>query len=805
MEPTLYGFLSTAPSWVAPGLVLLALIMGYNGAPLLVWLIGLHIVLLGYAAPESVLFFSLGVSIVLGLPFIRRYVISFGLLSFLKAMKFLPTISQTERTAIEAGNVWMDAELFSGKPNYKKILTQNYPKLSEEEQAFVDGPCEELCRMVDDWDVHRKRDFPQHVWDYMKQQKFFGIIIPKKYGGLEFSAIANSAIVAKLSSRSTPLGITVMVPNSLGPAELLTHYGTKEQCDYYLPRLAIGEEVPCFALTEPTAGSDAGAMTSYGEVFEGKDGKPWMRLHWNKRYITLAAISTVLGLAFKLEDPENLLGRGTDLGITCALIPTSTKGVVIGRRHDPLGVPFYNCPTEGHDVEVPVSSIIGGVDGSGQGWRMLMESLAAGRGISLPATATGGTKFVARVASAYSAVRKQFGVPIGKFEGIEEKLGKIAGYSYLMEAARSYTCGGIDQGEKPSVVTAIMKYHTTEYFREAVNDGMDIVGGAGISLGKANLLAHPYFAAPISITVEGANILTRTLIIFGQGAIRCHPHILKEIEAIESGNLKAFDIHFFKHVGHVIRNLIRAVLLSVTRGHLAVFVPGGLETRRFYQKLSWVSAKFAFYADVALGTMGGALKRKEMLTGRYGDILSMMYLGISVLSKYEHDGRLKQDLPFVKWSMRFIFSEIQKAFQLVFDNLGPAYLISSLWSQINPVGRFPEDTLTSKLARLIQTPGAQRDALTDGIFIPKDESQALAKLEDAFEAYTQALAPSKKITKAIRKKVLPKAKVHLLIDEAVAKSVISQAEADIMKNAERLRLEVIQVDDYSQEDYLTRS
>ncbi|MDX1532201.1 MAG: acyl-CoA dehydrogenase, partial [Rhodothermales bacterium] len=504
------------------------------------------------------------VAAVLGAPPIRRNTLSKGIMTGMKKLGFLPQISDTEKTAIEAGTVWVDGELFSGKPDFRRLLNEAYPDLTPEERAFLDGPVEEACRMTDDWDVMQRKDLPEEVWAHLREHKFFGLIIPEEYGGLGFSASANSAVVAKLSSRNQVLGITVMVPNSLGPAELLVHYGTQEQKDHYLPRLASGEDIPAFALTEPQAGSDAGGISSTGEVFRGDDGELYVRLNWKKRYITLAAISTVLGLAFKLKDPDNLLGKGTDLGITAALVPTKTEGVVLGKRHDPLGIPFYHCPTEGHDVVLPLEfTLIGGKAGAGKGWKMLMESLAAGRGISLPATATGGTKAVYRVASAHAAVRKQFGLPIGKFEGIEEPLARIGGWAYLTEAARRYTNGGLDQGAAPAVVTAMMKYNTTELFRKAVNDGMDILGGNGISRGPRNTLAHAYIGLPVSITVEGANILTRTLMIFGQGAIRCHPYALREMQALMAWDVKAFDAAFWPHIGHVIRNAFRAVGLSL--------------------------------------------------------------------------------------------------------------------------------------------------------------------------------------------------------------------------------------------------
>ncbi len=548
-----HGALDAAPFWLHATVWLVALLapvylgwrlwqfsatlaaaMWLAAAPIWVWtLVGLPLV-------------------VLNLPPLRRGLVSARILKLMRDGGFLPQISETERTAISAGTVWLDGELFSGSPNLERLASADYPDLTAEERAFLDGPVNRVCEMTDDWQVWQQRDLPEKVWDFLKRERFFGMIIPKEYDGLGLSPSANSAVVTRLTSSSLPLAITVMVPNSLGPAELLIHYGTDEQKNRWLPPLARGEEIPCFALTEPGAGSDAGAIQAKGVVFRDDDGRLMLRLSWDKRYITLAAVSTVLGLAFNLHDPENLLGRGHKPGITCALIPTSTPGVVLGRRHDPLGVPFYNCPTNGKDVVVPLEeAVIGGTGGVGQGWRMLMECLSAGRGISLPACSTGGAQLTARAVGAYAGVRKQFGLPIGKFEGIEEPMARIAGFNYILEAARRYTNGGLDGGAKPAVVTAIMKYNTTEMWRKVVNDGMDILGGAAISRGPRNLMAHGYIGTPICITVEGANILTRTLMIFGQGAIRCHPYAYSEIEALTNNDLESFDRNFFQHIGHV--------------------------------------------------------------------------------------------------------------------------------------------------------------------------------------------------------------------------------------------------------------
>lgn len=806
----LLGFFNQIPLWAAVGSsVLVFLILGYTGAPLYLWAIAGYAGLAGLDAPAWV-FISYTVLVLLfNIKPLRKTLISVPIMKLLDAMNFLPTISETEQTAIEAGTVWVEGELFSGKPDFKRILNEPYPELTKEEQAFLDGPVEKLCSMVNDWDVFVKKDFEEEVWDYMRKEGFFGLIIPKKYGGLEFSATAHSAIVAKLASRCGPLATTVMVPNSLGPAELLMHYGTDQQKEYYLPRLAAGIEMPCFALTEPTAGSDAGGMTSTGEVFKGDDGKLYLKLNWNKRYITLAAISTVIGLAFKLYDPDNLLGKGKELGITCALIPSNTEGVELGKRHDPLGVPFYNCPTRGKDVVVPLDAIIGGKEGAGNGWRMLMESLAVGRGISLPAQGLGGAKLATRVVGAYAAIRKQFGLNIGKFEGIEEPMARIGGYTYFMEAARRYTTGGLDKGAKPAVVTAIAKYNFTERTREIINDAMDIVGGSGISRGPRNVFAHGYISLPIAITVEGANILTRTLMIFGQGAIRCHPYAFNEINALMNKDGKAFDENFWAHIGHVVRNNVRSVLLSLTRGHLAASPVGG-PAAKYVRRLSWASASFAYLSDVALGSYGGGLKMKEKIAGRYADILSHLYLAAATLRRFEAEGRRNEDLDFFNWSMEYIFYRIQVAFDGILREIkvpGASWIfrLASVWSRMNPIGTYPSDKLGHKVAQAMQTPGELRDRMTDGIFIPKDPESAVGRYEHTLNLITVAAPIYKKLYVAMKKGELPKAGPEELLEPAVQKGIITGEEARDVKVAEAARYDAIQVDEFTLDEYLKQT
>ncbi len=743
-----------------------------------------------------------------GIPALRRATLSKGVMTAMNRLGFLPTISPTEKTAIEAGTVWMDGELFSGHPDFEKLLAQPYPDLTPDEQAFLDGPCEALCRMVDDWDVMQRRDLSPETWDFIKRERFFGMIIPREYGGLGFGASANSAVVAKLAARSQALAITVMVPNSLGPAELLIHYGTAAQRDRYLPGLAVGDEVPCFALTEPGAGSDAGAISATGDVFRGDDGALYLRLNWKKRYITLAAISTVLGLAFKLRDPQNLLGGGRERGITCALIPTQAPGVRVDRRHDPLGIPFYNCPTEGRDVVVKLDdAVIGGAEGVGRGWRMLMESLAAGRGISLPATATGTAKMVYRVAGAHAAVRRQFGLPIGHFEGVEEPLARIGGFTYIMEAARRYTNGGLDGGAKPAVVAAIMKYNTTELGRRIINDGMDVLGGNAISRGPRNALAAAYGGTPISITVEGANILTRTLMIFGQGAIRCHPYIFREVEALEGGNLEGFDRAFWGHVGHTLMNGGRAKLLSLTRGALA-HAPVDGPAAPYYRKLAWASASFAFLADVALASLGGTLKRKEKVTGRFADLFSWLYLGNAVLARFEREGRLEEDAPFMHWAMQYALYQMQQAFDGLYANLDVPGLGAvlrgpiALWSRLNTLGGPPSDALGHQVARAMQTPGAQRDRHTRGLFVSDSADDPLGRLEHALQLVTEAAPLEKRVREAVKAGGLEKAAPDKVARQAVEKGVLSAGEADLLARAEQARADAVAVDAFSLDAYL---
>lgn len=788
-------------------LILLLLTFGFIGVPLWMWLIYGAIALFTFQAPLWLWSIYATIGLVLAVPQIRRLLLTIPIMKVIR----VPKISDTERAAIDAGTVWVEGEFFSGAPDFERINQAAYPEVTPELQAFLDEQVEQVCRMATDWEIHQHQDLPVEVWQYLKQERFFGMMIPVEYGGLGFSNFAYSSVMAKLASRSFIHTATVGVTNSLGPAKLLLNYGTSEQKAYYLPRLANGEEIPCFALTEPTAGSDAASITAKGIVFRGDDGKLMVRLNFRKRYITLGAIATLIGLAFKLSDPDNLLGKGEDVGITCILIPSSTDGMILGKRHDPMGVPFYNSPIEGQDVVVSIDQIIGGVEQAGQGWKMLMQTLAAGRGISFPASCTGVAKLVARVTGAYAKVRQQFGSSIGRFEGIEEPLARIGGLTYLLDAARIYTVGAVDAGEKPAVVSAIAKYQFTETTRKLVNDGMDILGGSGICRGSRNLLANFYIAMPIPITVEGSNILTRTLMIFGQGVIRCHPYLYAEVIAIEAGDAIAFDQLLWKHMRTIIRNKFRTLLLSLSRGYLAP-VPGNKFTKRYYQKLAWSSAMFAFLTDLLLIRFGGSLKRHEKLTGRLADWLSWMYLSTATLRRFAAEGYMPADLIFVQWAMEYSFAQMQQALEGILLNLPIPRIARSIllsFVRVNPLGTIPSDTLGSRVAQALQASGEDRDAsgtrlrdrLTAGLYIPKQPDEALGRLEQALKLCEQAEAVTNKVKQASRAGQLPQRKVETLIEAALKTGVISAAEADLIQLAQSARLDVIQVDAFTMQEY----
>ncbi|MBM3391727.1 MAG: acyl-CoA dehydrogenase [Betaproteobacteria bacterium] len=727
--------------------------------------------------------------------------------------RMLPQMSQTEKEALEAGTVWWEGELFHGHPDWEKLLAYPQPKLSAEERSFLANETEDLCSLTDDWvSSHYDHDLSPQAWQYLKEKGFLGMIIPKKYGGLEFSAYAHSQVVTKLSTRCAATAVSVMVPNSLGPAELLLHYGTEEQKSHYLPRLAKGLDIPCFALTSPWAGSDAASIPDQGIVCRGMwQGREvvGMRVTWDKRYITLAPVATVVGLAFRLFDPEHLLGETEDLGITCALVPHNHPGVETGRRHFPLNAPWHNGPTRGKDVFMPLDFIIGGPALAGQGWRMLMECLAAGRSISLPGSNTGMQKLAVRTVGGYARVRNQFKTAIGKFEGIQEPLARMGGNLYLCDAARTMTAAAIDLGEKPSVVSAIVKYHVTERARQSMNDGMDILGGKGICLGPSNFLGRAYQQIPVGITVEGANILTRSLIIFGQGAIRCHPYVLAEMQAAQKDDLVAFDRALFAHIGHTVGNGLRAFFTGITGSHF-VRVPANVapETRRYYQQLTRFSASFAFLADISMLVMGGDLKRKEKLSARMGDILSLMYLSSAVLKRYESEGRQQADAPLMHWAMWDAMFKAQNAFEGVVSNFPNRFVSTFLRRTIFPLGRpyvVPSDRLGGQVADLLIAPSATRDRLTADMYIPRDENDPVGVIELALEATLKAEAIQAKIRAAQKTGVLSGRTAQEIARSALEKKVITADEHAQLERAHQLTANVIKVDDFPFDLGLQRS
>lgn len=710
----------------------------------------------------------------------------------------VPAMSATEQEALEAGGVGWEAEIFSGRPDWEK-LGQYKPALSEEEQAFLDEQVEVLCSMIDDWQItHQLHDLPKEIWDYIRQQKFFCMIIPKEHGGLGFSAQAHSAVVIKLASRSITAAVTVMVPNSLGPGQLLLEYGTEEQKAHYLPRLISGEDIPCFALTAPEAGSDAAGMVDNGVVcrqsFNGEDDVLGIKLNWSKRYITLGPVATLLGLAFKLYDPDKLLGDKEDIGITLALIPTDTEGVEIGRRHMPGANPFQNGPNWGKDVFIPIDWIIGGSEYAGKGWRMLVECLSEGRGISLPALSVSAAKLACHTTSAYARVRQQFHNPIAQFEGVEEVIARMVGKTYLMEASRQLTLTMLDEHVRPSVATAIVKYHLTEMMRDIINDAMDVHGGKGIMLGPTNYLMRIYQALPISITVEGANILTRNMIIFGQGAMRCHPCLMDEILAANEGEegLEKFDTTLAQHVAHVLGNGARSFILGLTYDYLAK----GCAARK---SMSRLSAALAFSTELVLTVVGGQLKRRERISARLGDALSYLYLGTAAIAHYENNGSPKEEAPIFKWAISYCAYKTQEALYALAENL--PYLIGVVLKRVCfPFGRCykkPSDKLDHQLSQLVLEPNAVRERLVEGIYFPDKEGQALYDLNNAFNLVAESQTAERKIKQAKRNGLL----LNDDVDAALAADIIDASDAEAIKVATTARMKVVQVDHFTPSEY----
>jgi acyl-CoA dehydrogenase len=796
--------------------VIAVLVLAYKRLPLLAFSIVFSILFVIYTwfgAPgglwKGLLLLMLVVMWLFNIRPLRKALIS---RPFLKAyLRMLPTMSDTERDALEAGGVWWDGELFTGKPDWSKLLGTPAPKLSPEEQAFLDGPTEELCALVNDFDVtHHRADLPPAAWEFIKRHRFWSMIIPKQYGGLGFGRYAQSSILTKLSSRSITLGVTVMVPNSLGPGELLVHYGTEEQKNHYLPRLARGEEIPCFGLTSPVAGSDAASITDTGIVCRGTwQGRECVgiRLNFSKRYITLAPVATVVGLAFRLFDPEHLIGATEDIGITCALIPRETPGVRIGRRHFPLNIPFQNGPIQGENVFIPVDFIIGGVAQAGRGWRMLIEQLTVGRCISLPANATGGAMVATWTTGAYARIRRQFGLPVGKFEGVEQVIARIVGNTYIMDAARSVTTGAIDAGEQPAVPSAILKSHLTEMGRVVAGDAMDVHGGKGVMLGPRNYLGRGWQATPIGITVEGANILTRNLIIFGQGAIRCHPFVLKEMQAARSPegerSVDDFDRALFGHIGFTISNAVRSMVMALTFARFES-APGEGVVKRYYQHIERFSASFAFATDVAMLSLGGYLKKKESLSARLGDVLSYLYLASMVLKHHHDNGSPKEDLPVVEWACRHLLYRAQEQLHDLLRNFPNRLLAWVMRAMIFPRGRTyfaPGDRLGAQLAEIAMTPSPTRERLCRHAFVKPVADNPLAELQAAL-LLSLKVEP---IERRLRVEGVKTGRIKALdaagqVAEGLALGLISSEEAGLLLDYDRRIMNIIHVDDFAPEE-----
>jgi acyl-CoA dehydrogenase len=743
------------------------------------------------------------VSLFLNIESIRKQYISEPILKIYK--KIMPQMSSTEKDAIDAGTVWWDGEIFSGNPDWQALHNIPKARLTSEEQAFLDGPVEAVCKMCDDWDVtHKHADLSAEVWQFLKDNKFFAMIIKKEFGGLDFSAYCQSRVLQKLSSVSAVLSTTVGVPNSLGPGELLQHYGTEEQKNYYLPRLAVGDEIPCFALTGPEAGSDAGSLPDRGVVCKGQwDGKEvmGMRLTFDKRYITLAPVATVIGLAFKMYDPDGLIGKQKELGITCALLPRDTAGMEIGNRHFPLNVPFQNGPIRGQDIFVPLDYIIGGTSMIGQGWRMLVECLSVGRVITLPSTSAGGAKSIALATGAYARIRRQFKMPVGKMEGIEEMLGRIGGNAYLMDAVTSFSTKGVDLGEKPSVISAICKYHLTEKMRQVINDAMDVHGGKGIMLGQNNYLGRAYQGAPIAITVEGANILTRNMMIYGQGAMRCHPYVLAELLAANNSDadesLEQFDQAVFGHIGFAASNLFRSVWFSFT-GARFTHAPFTDETAGYYRSMQRYSSNMAFLSDVAMAVLGGELKRRERISARLGDILSYLYLTSCVLKRFDDEGRKTDDLPLMHWAMQDSLHKLEVALEELFDNFPSKIIGKVLKLIIMPFGKkykCPSDQLEHDIAKLLQTPCEARSRLGAGQYLSREPGNLMGDLEQTLENVIAAEPIYNKICEAA-KQYLPFTELDKVADKGLELGVITEKQAVLLRETEKGRLRTINVDDF---------
>ena len=725
----------------------------------------------------------------------------------MKKAGMLPRLSDTEREALEAGTVWVEGEFFKGNPNFKSIMAEAYNGLTEEEQAFMDGPVEEVLRMADTWEITSSRQVPDEIFNYLKDNGFFALLIPKEYGGMGFSVLARSTIMAKLQAGGAAIASIVVIPNSLGAAELTEKYGTKEQKDHYLPRLADGTYIPCFGLTELTAGSDAASIKADGMVFKDKDGVLKAKLNFAKRYITLAPIANLISLAVRLQDPDGLLGGDEDLGITVMLLHKGMDGLSIGKRHDPMGVTFHNGPIYGTDVIVPLSNTIGGMDYIGKGWKMLMETLAGGRAISLPASAVGGARAINSATAAYSMVREQFGMPIGHMEGPQAKVAHIAGIQYLMEASRVFACSAIDEGQEPPVVSAILKQQLTEMMRELSICGMDVMAGAAIQRGPNNIINEAYVGAPINITVEGANILTRTLIVYGQGANRSHPYARTLVEAVEAEDATKFRKALLGWIGNMMLNFGRGFVRYITRGWTAGSPVSG-PTATYYRRLGWASTRFAILSDLAMIFMGAKLKAKGNFTGRLADVLSWMFLATATLRRYEAEGRREEDLPMVRYALDHAMEQIQKGFEGVYSNfdapiVGFWFKTVGSWAlRLNPIGTGVKDDNLAATAAVYQTYGSNLDRLTEGLYKPAESDRGMGRLLRAFRLLSEAQPAHAKINKAIRARTLPKGHPADLVDAALEHDVITETEAMLIRAAREAQFAAYAVDEFTPEEYV---
>ena len=777
-------------------LLLIILFFGFYSFPLYSYfaLVGIY----------SGIFFDVGtifwsIFIILGaifvIPSFRIKIITSKLVSFINKNGLLPKISQTEEAALQAGTNWVEADFFNAKVDFKQINAQKIITLTQEEQDFLDNEVEQLCEMTTDWEIFQARDLRPDVWQFIKDKKFFGMIIPKEFGGLGFSATMHSRVIEKLVSRSQVLAITIMVPNSLGPAELILKHGTTKQKERYLSDLAHGIQVPCFGLTEPNAGSDATSISSNGVLFKHEDGTIKIKLNFEKRYITLGNIATLIGLAFVLKDPDHLLGDVEDLGITFAVIDAKTKGVDNSKRHDPLGIPFINSPLYGKNVIIDLENIIGETQGIGKGWQMLVESLSIGRGISLPSVSLGGSKLALNVVASYCQLREQFGLSINHFEGVEEKIAKIAAFTYMLNASRNYTLDAIDDGVKPGVINSIMKYHATEKFRTVINDAMDVLGGSAIIRGENNLLAHAYFALPISITVEGANILTRNLMQFGQGLIKSHPYIYKQITALKNNNVENFDDAFFSHIDLVFNSFCKSLVYYFSRGQISCQKG---HFKRYKQKLTWVSAEFTLLTNVALGILGPSLKKRENISARFGDILSNCYLITATLREFENNPNPKDEL-LVDYVCNYCFNEIQIAREEIITNIGYLGYLLPL-AKINPFSIKAKDSLNEKIVKTLNNQDYLQN-MTSALFISKNKNDRLAKIQEAVKQNKESQNSFKILKEAIKNETIKKDSSENMINELLEKNLLSKDEIEKMLEAHALKQEVISVDSFEANEY----